>query len=39
MIPNIPKSGNYLEDCEDDRLQTEKKEEDKEASIESSLED
>ena len=23
MIPMIPRSGNYLEDCEDDRLQEE----------------
>ena len=23
MIPNLPRSGNYLEDCEDDRLRAE----------------
>ena len=26
MIPNLPRSGNYLEDCEDDRLMEEKNE-------------
>lgn len=25
MIPNLPRSGNYLEDCEDDRLLEEEK--------------